>query len=155
MPPFGIPELLLDDGEPGVGSEGVEEPAAPALPPERLLCDPALPPELLLCEPPALLELEDEDPLLDEELPAEPEDPEEEDEEGEDGDGIDEGICDCCSQPPMRNAPVAPAAASCSASTHARLSAARLDEWLTIGSPARESTRSLRAAAPLTMLLQS
>jgi hypothetical protein len=126
MPEFGVPELLLEDEELGLGIEGIDEPA------------PALPPELLLCEPPALLELDDEEPLLDEELPAEPDDPEEEDDEGDEGEGIEEGIRCCCSQPPMRNVPVAPAAASCSASTHARFSVARSSVLLTIASPARE-----------------
>jgi hypothetical protein len=35
-PEFGIPELLLEDEDPGLGSEGVDDPA-PALPPELLL----------------------------------------------------------------------------------------------------------------------
>lgn len=92
--------------------------------------DPELPPELLLCVPPALLELDeeepldDEEPLLEDELPAEPEDPDEEDDGGEEL-GIDEDDCCCCSQPPIRNAPVALAAATCSASRHARLSVVR------------------------------
>jgi hypothetical protein len=128
MPALGIPELLLlEDEEPGLGIEGIDEP------------EPELPPELLLCEPPGLLELDEDEPLLEDELPAEPDDPEDEDDEGGDDEGIDEDDCCCCSQPPISNAPVAPAAAICSASMHARFSVTRFCVLLTIASPARES----------------
>ena len=113
MPAFGVPALLLDEEELGLGIEGIDEP------------DPALPPELLLCVPPALLELEEDEPLLEDELPAEPDDPEEEEDDGGDDDGIDADDCCCCSHPPIKNAPVAAAAPSWSASMHARFSVPR------------------------------
>jgi hypothetical protein len=121
IPELGIPELLLGDEGPGLGSDGIDDPAL-ALPPDGML--------LLLSEP-ELPELDDDDELLelddelDDEPPAEPDEPED-DEDGDDGEGIDEGICCWVWQPPIKKAPVAPAAASCSASKHARLTA---DRW--------------------------
>jgi hypothetical protein len=115
IPELGMPELPLGEDGPGLGSEGIDEPA-PALPPDGML---------LLLSDPELPELDDDELLeLGDELPEEPEEPED-DEDGDDGEGIDEGICCSVWQPPIKKAPVAPAAASCSASRHARFTAER------------------------------
>jgi hypothetical protein len=117
IPALGIPEFPLGEDCPGLGSEGIDDPA-PALPPDGML---------LLLSDPELPELDDEEELeLDEELPEEPEEPDDdEDDEGDEGEGIDEGICCSLWQPPIKNAPVALAAANWSAIRHARFTADR------------------------------